>query len=297
MGFRGMTQEDLDMAHINRIMSYGDMSKDEAPHCWKLSTHDRFQSGIFGKDSVAVYRTDVEGCPDRVETCVLAVAGSDDLVDGINNWNILPFGEFCGYNHFHGGIAAEARSMFAQSDKWNPFKDELAQCSRIVVSGHSLGGAVATVLATCMNCKSCEKPAGLDAIKKEVELYTFAAYAVHTDPPENSMHPEGVFKGKRIWGYRSTSNLWTVDLIPTIMKISGFRHPKILTIGLDVSSDHAKIEEGSDEDAPDEPRGTFIPDANLNRLHHMDSYVGAVLGHMKGSTPKPKEEEANSNSF
>lgn len=225
----------------------------------------------------------------KARACTLAISGSNDLMDWTENIDALWNGEFCGKDRYHRGFADEANTVVTKPG-FVSLAARMQTCDRLVVTGHSLGGAVASLIAECINCQDCKKPASLQGIDAEAELYTFGAPAVYDgEAPTNGRSSDGAFKGRRFWNYdmRTCIHRWcsswccwslgNQDPVPYVAQKVGYRHPKIESVGLD---EHGEVEVWN----PDSDAGTLEPRAFQwpSIMEHMNfNYIARLKMHLK----------------
>eukprot|EP00416_Gambierdiscus_australes_P028853 CAMPEP_0171084914 /NCGR_PEP_ID=MMETSP0766_2-20121228/18613_1 /TAXON_ID=439317 /ORGANISM="Gambierdiscus australes, Strain CAWD 149" /LENGTH=498 /DNA_ID=CAMNT_0011542449 /DNA_START=93 /DNA_END=1589 /DNA_ORIENTATION=- len=82
--------------------------------------------------------------------CTLVFQGSDDIGDWINNLNVLDT-SFCGIEDVHMGFHSELVKILTSTYWQQNIRPKLPMCSQVRVTGHSLGGAIATLFAACAN--------------------------------------------------------------------------------------------------------------------------------------------------
>jgi hypothetical protein len=193
------------------------------------------KNGRSGQDKLALYKK--KGSKD----CVLAFSGSNDAADWTQNLNGLSSTQMCGYQ-VHAGFASEVKNFFATesmsivSQLINEFCD-----NEVYSVGHSLGGAVATIAAACMNA-----PGSVGSIpgawKHNLQnfrakgLYTCGAPSVSTEQM-TSEHGR-CFVGKRMFNFDSR----TMDTVPSVATPLGYVHPKVEALELH-SDNEEKISE------------------------------------------------------
>lgn len=189
---------------------------------WKL-LHNYDASG----DKVTLHRHE-----DSRE-CVIAFSGSDDIQDWMADANVAKESA-CGYE-MHRGFFRETRRVVSDSGfvaAQNYLKDR-NECSSVATAGHSLGGAIASILAGCAAAESQDlgRTLGFDV----QDIWTYAAARPATTPIENSVG--GCFGGARFFNYDDKAkdgsagdegryDLGPLDPVPVLLDGS-HAHPKV----------------------------------------------------------------------
>lgn len=95
----------------------------------------------------------------RKNSCVLTIEGSDlSFGDWADNLNAVIGRSFCGFKDVHPGFVDATRMMIRNTNyTWN-IKQKLPFCDGLTVSGHSQGGAIAHIIAACINSNRDETP-------------------------------------------------------------------------------------------------------------------------------------------
>jgi hypothetical protein len=168
-----------------------------------------------GNDHVGLYQAG--------STCVVAFAGSNDPKDWMDNFDIRTINK-CGLDLHLGFYNSLLASL--QKYQWQRLAKVLSgsTCKHIVATGHSQGGAMASILATCAN-----QYGGLDASLPKFpaftvdELYTIGAPGISKQPVNDDRTPNGCFSGMRVvnWDWGS------YDPVPFVTHAVGFLHPRI----------------------------------------------------------------------
>jgi hypothetical protein len=173
----------------------------------------------YGKDHVALYKK--RGSSE----CALAFSGSNDAFDWVNNFKVWSVKGMCGYEKVHKGFALETRQLF-KSSHMAAFSEIIAsKCGGAVsVAGHSLGGAIANIVAGCAS--STKGLSGIGDVNAGVKdfkvngLYTLGAPGVSKPGMTNGGK---CFPGKRAYDYDTA----TFDVVPWIATKFGYMHPEV----------------------------------------------------------------------
>jgi len=177
-----------------------DLWWNETDPTWPNS-HDEF--GLYTQGSV----------------CALAIAGSNDVPDIWDNLNVLPTQSICGVEVVS-GFANEALDFIRSEAYQTNFTPRLQECEQVYLTGHSLGGAVATVLAACATNQNFSwNFAG---------LYTIGAPGVSVKTQISSADG-GCLPGLRVFNYDAN----TIDPVPFITSIrpgGAMLHPKVAAV-------------------------------------------------------------------
>merc|ERR1719195_1601525 len=147
-------------------------------------------------DKVALY----QNASNKV--CFLAFSGSDDRSDWKHtNFQFKPDGSFCGQTGYHDGYAKEINNWMDNAEKFQSIRNNWGSCDSLYLVGHSMGGAIASMLAECMNCDDdtlCNGKSSLLDYPREARLITFGAPAYR-----KTQHPT-TLKGVRFWNREDT---------------------------------------------------------------------------------------------
>merc|ERR1719265_2609144 len=108
---------------------------------WTLPKYFEEHDGLFGTDKLGIYERNGE--------CALAVSGSDDVKDWVQDMVIIPYDD-CGVT-FHQGFRNSADKL-VKASWWSEAKSYFTSSScnggRYFV-GHGLGGAIVSIMAGC----------------------------------------------------------------------------------------------------------------------------------------------------
>lgn len=191
---------------------------------WVLNkSWDQASKHFKGKDRVAIYQNGNQ--------CVIAFAGTDDVSDLSDDLDVREK-HACGHS-FHKGFYDEFQN-FLSGDRWSSeFRPHLKSdaCSAgIIAVGHSLGGALASVLATCANAPGNPLADQLGFLIQS--LYTIGAPALAKSSPRNGQTESGCFDGIRFFNEDSR----TFDPVAYAAVLLGFEHPRVKAVQLHSNS-------------------------------------------------------------
>jgi len=152
--------------------------------------------------------------------CALSFSGTTDMTDVNTNYNWYS-SEWCGIPAVQNGYGRRLDD-FINGSKFDEFKSYLASrqtCGGgIVTTGHSLGGALSTLIAACANKQGWWTVDG---------VYTFGAPGLSSRTQiSNPLSKDGCFKGYRVYN----SDKWQMDPIAATGSPFGFKQPKIQEI-------------------------------------------------------------------
>lgn len=179
-----------------------------------------------GKDHMAIYKKHGS------KECALAFSGSNDVHDWIvNNFAFMANRGMCGYEEIHGGFAREVRNFF-KSREMAVFSEIISRLcyGEVYTTGHSLGGAAATIVAGCAS--SDGGLSGIGGVPKDVKsfkvkgLYTIGSPAVSM--PAMTGTGGECFSGQRAFNYDSH----TFDIVAWVAQKLGYLQPKVLAVEL-----------------------------------------------------------------
>lgn len=156
-------------------------------------------------------------CRHCVPTCAVAFSGSDDWADWLNNFRFDTV-SMCGAPGVHRGFVAEASNILT-SPEWRPIASFLAaSCGTTYAVGHSLGGAIATILTYCAGQNALGQYGATFSVDG---LYTYGAPAVSAPALTNTSG--SCFAGNRFYTMDSLS----YDPVPYLATVPGYLHPKL----------------------------------------------------------------------
>ena len=153
----------------------------------------------------------------RYGECVVTFRGTqeDDFHDIQYDLNALSE-NMCGES-VHRGFAHKLNKVL--KDKAKEFSDLERNCLTLIVVGHSLGGAMASLYAACAEQKG---------LKTADFLYTFGAPAISHTPLSNKGR---CFRGARFYNFDGDAKY---DIVPNIAMVSpaSYLHPMMDAIAL-----------------------------------------------------------------
>lgn len=150
-------------------------------------------------------------------TCALAFSGSDGHADWQSNFRFDAVA-VCGAPGVHRGFWNEASNIL-NGPEWPSIASVLANsCATKYAVGHSLGGAIATILAYCAGQEALGQYGATFSVDG---LYTYGAPAVSSPALTNTSG--SCFAGKRFFNIESHS----YDPIPHLATVLGYLHPKV----------------------------------------------------------------------
>lgn len=225
-----------------------------------------------------------------LKACALGFLGSDDIYDWYNNLDVAPLGEFCGSRFWHKGFVRETLGIL-QHPEWPKFNSYLKGCSRVIVMGHSLGGAIATLFATCMNANTTDKMIAFDGLNVEAELYTSGAPQTNLFAPKNERADDFAFKGARFTNYGTSFCIFRFcapwccaqsgHMVPVVVDPVPFlpgnlKHPKVASISIDTSTREVAVTAAISDEGQTTPSGFLFPG---EWQHSVSAYAHAIQNH------------------
>jgi hypothetical protein len=201
-----------------------------------------------GKSHAALYVSDEN-------SCALLFGVSGDLTDcekleasKVEDSSL----DSCGLARVNSGIFHEFQNILL-SDEWTNFGLLLeSKCAEVLVGGHSLGGAIAAMFATCANKQrttneihvpdlvTYDQLIGATTVKsgKVIKsavssgLYTYGMPPVSKMPLSNNASDDGTFAGARFY----IEDKGCFDPVPFGCSKLGYVHPKVAAIRLNQSA-------------------------------------------------------------
>jgi hypothetical protein len=166
------------------------------------------------------------------KTCALAFAGTNSPADMEKDMDV-DGQAFCdkvsgasdGGWRVHRGFLHKANGFLKgrRFEEFNDFLNDKGKCDKVVVAGHSLGGAVANLVSACANKTHASQAS--KAFKADY-LFTFGAPGVsQLVQLDNKADSGGCFPGARIHN--------SDDPVPSLTSGLGFYHPKVMEVRLD----------------------------------------------------------------
>jgi hypothetical protein len=211
---------------------------------WNVDTEAIYTHGYHGvlEDAAYLWKNT------HSAECVLAFRGSDDVGDGVNDvttnscrrrrksWTrrraTCKYMEDQGFDGISKGIANEFVPLLQLLEE-NGGLTKMQTCTKLIVTGHSLGGGLAAVFAAMANKQ--EQTSTMEGVKTVDYLYTFGGVPVSISPLENGQASNGCFNGARFYNtgtatYKGiTKNV--VDFAP-FAGISTLHFPMLAAKGL-----------------------------------------------------------------
>lgn len=180
---------------------------------WKIAAY----SPEGATKQMAIYQKNGE--------CVLSFAGTDDLIDAEMDADAF-WTEGCGYEFhrgFHADVVTELKSKHWQETFVPVLNGPVCNGSATVV-GHSLGAAMAAVLAVCANSPGGLSSIGVRTMDLNVKgLYTIGEPEISTVSARNGRAENGCFPGSRIYNADTMEH----DPVPRSARDAGFVHPQV----------------------------------------------------------------------
>lgn len=168
------------------------------------------------RDSFAIYKNDAN------RKCFLTIAGTDDVADVVDDIRVFNKISVCGI----GGVAEGFGGEYLDFERDRPadFDATLVSnaCAEVYITGHSLGGAVATILAACVQNTDI-----YPWKNKFMGVYTWGAPG--TKENGGMTGPGGAcLPGLRFYNVDES----TMDPIPPLASVGGCKHPKMSSVQL-----------------------------------------------------------------
>lgn len=139
--------------------------------------------------------------------CWIVFMGSNSEEDAASNDKFTPIDKW-GIKGVHSGIAFELEPLLNLIK--HDFGRMRSSCSGLTVAGHSLGGALAQILAMAIN----KQGDPLGAKLKVDYLYTFGGMAVAHTKQGDDKRPDGCFAGSLYWyAAKGVVNKYAIDVV------------------------------------------------------------------------------------
>jgi hypothetical protein len=183
------------------------------------------------RDIAGIYRKKLHGSSGPY-TCALAISGTNSPGDALKDLEATTV-EFCGFDGVHRGFAKTAQTYVSgnRSQEFLQYLIDPSSCGGgIFATGHSLGGAVATLIAACHN-----KHANGSSVQGFDGLYTFAAPAPSKHPLVNPLSKDGsgCFPGGRFFYVHGRHH----DVIPGLATYFGYAQPRLSQVQVEQKTD------------------------------------------------------------
>lgn len=148
--------------------------------------------------------------------CAISFAGTDDNIGWRTNFNVAPR-RWCGMNGVHHGFSSRLDKFFQgnRSKEWISYIKGPQCGGGAFLTGHSLGGALASLAAACVAQKSIFELLG---------LYTFGSPGVSYS--QVTQKDGECFKGARVYNTMGPAQ----DMFASSLYANGYRHPKLQVI-------------------------------------------------------------------
>jgi len=157
------------MLHMSRAVSPSDNNNTMAGNAavaamvgWNLVAQSKNEklsnSDIIYRDNTSLYQDPV------TKACAISFVGTHHITQWMVNLR-FNLGMFCGIPNVHIGFRNQVRRVIL-SQQWNEeVLPALASCPKLYITGHSLGGAQAQLVAACLQRAPAEGEAGWEDYK------------------------------------------------------------------------------------------------------------------------------------
>lgn len=216
-----------------------------------------------GADKMSIY--------ERQGVCALAISGSDDLKDWTEDADFIRI-QACGLT-LHRGFYSEMARL-TNTINFGTMMQTLTSksCKKVILVGHSLGGAIMGTIAACVVAKT-EKQ--LDGLRVD-GLYTFGAPGIAHEDGGIASDNGKCFKGTRF--YRQ--DRWGGgDPVPAVTEVIGLRHPKMTAVrikGSWLGTPTRVTHDCEDTETPRLPKFGLTPRPLLHRTGEYISNVNQI---------------------